>query len=688
MAATDEQLLLVRLEATATKLVSEMKRAAAVTKTTTDGMGRDAANANRRVTDGLARQGRAFREASQSAGQMRSQVQNTAFQFQDFAVQVAGGTDASRALAQQLPQLLGGLGVFGAVAGAAAAVAIPLAASLFGAADGAEELSKKVETLQGAIKTLRSASEASNASMFDLSVSYGVNAEEAQRVLEIQREIASIRADRAFGEASRSAAAAIGGDIVGFSADQLRANAALLTKAKADYDELNRKIADFGDITSEAAAKEFEALQARRAQNDLAFRSLLEYRNALETISDAFNVSEDAAAALAVQIGLINQADTSQERLEAARGLAEAIFQQTNELKNADENAEALYQSLLDAVIAGLDLEALEIANTIGAGADEAGRLAENLEWASRAQAQFDSKYRQVGTARADPRQFTNDSNTFGGDTYTPPTAGTESARSASPVDQRAKTLELGAKEIAQLQLQMALLGQTAEHTAYLTAQNQMLTAAKQAGLDLDAVNAETGKTLRAEIDAQAAAIGRLTVEYQAAAEKQQFFKGITEDLQNGLVDAIVAGQGFAGVMANIAQQIAKAALQAALFGKGPLTSLFGGTAGVGLLTGFAEGGYTGSGGKYEPAGVVHKGEYVFDAATVKKLGLRNLEAIRQGAKGYANGGYVGSPNVSVSPAPVSVVVIDNEDKFGDFLARNPRAEREVIRIVNRNGNR
>jgi hypothetical protein len=32
---------------------------------------------------------------------------------------------------------------------------------------------------------------------------------------------------------------------------------------------------------------------------------------------------------------------------------------------------------------------------------------------------------------------------------------------------------------------------------------------------------------------------------------------------------------------------------------------------------GFAEGGYTGSGGKYEPAGVVHRGEYVVPASMV-----------------------------------------------------------------------
>lgn len=47
--------------------------------------------------------------------------------------------------------------------------------------------------------------------------------------------------------------------------------------------------------------------------------------------------------------------------------------------------------------------------------------------------------------------------------------------------------------------------------------------------------------------------------------------------------------------------------------------------------TGFAAGGYTGPGGKYQPAGVVHKGEYIFDQASTNRIGVSNLEALRNG---------------------------------------------------------
>lgn len=58
---------------------------------------------------------------------------------------------------------------------------------------------------------------------------------------------------------------------------------------------------------------------------------------------------------------------------------------------------------------------------------------------------------------------------------------------------------------------------------------------------------------------------------------------------------------------------------------------------GIGL---FDKGGYTGAGGKYTPAGIVHKGEYVFDAAATSRIGVPTLERLR----GYASGGLVGAP--------------------------------------------
>ncbi|HBE9151661.1 phage tail tape measure protein [Serratia fonticola] len=93
------------------------------------------------------------------------------------------------------------------------------------------------------------------------------------------------------------------------------------------------------------------------------------------------------------------------------------------------------------------------------------------------------------------------------------------------------------------------------------------------------------------------------------------------------------------------------------LFGGGAATSgaaSAAGSAGVGamgLSTNFAAydlGGFTGLGAKYEPAGVVHKGEFVFTKEATERIGVENLYGMM---RGYADGGLVStSPVAGGSP--------------------------------------
>ncbi|MEX0551042.1 phage tail length tape measure family protein [Raoultella terrigena] len=82
-------------------------------------------------------------------------------------------------------------------------------------------------------------------------------------------------------------------------------------------------------------------------------------------------------------------------------------------------------------------------------------------------------------------------------------------------------------------------------------------------------------------------------------------------------------GQALAGLPfpANIAAMASVVGLMATI------TSSITSAAAVG----FSSGGYTGPGGKYQPAGVVHKGEYIFDQASTNRIGVSNLEALRNG---------------------------------------------------------
>jgi len=61
----------------------------------------------------------------------------------------------------------------------------------------------------------------------------------------------------------------------------------------------------------------------------------------------------------------------------------------------------------------------------------------------------------------------------------------------------------------------------------------------------------------------------------------------------------------------------------------------------LGLPQGFSDGGYTGPGGKYQPAGIVHAGEVVWSQDDVRSWGGPSIVDAMRKARGYAKGGIV-----------------------------------------------
>ena len=184
-------------------------------------------------------------------------------------------------------------------------------------------------------------------------------------------------------------------------------------------------------------------------------------------------------------------------------------------------------------------------------------------------------------------------------------------------------------------------------------ATQELLNAAKKAGIEIT-------PALKEQIDGLAEGYANATVEANKLAESQEqarelsdFLKGSMMDAFQSMIPAIETGNSALDKFLNT---LIEAVLQATLLGKGPLAGIFGGggsgfLGGIGKIFGFDKGGYTGNGGKHEPAGVVHKGEYVFDQDAVRAAGgPAALEAMRRGLKGYANGGYVGPLPTSNAP--------------------------------------
>lgn len=127
----------------------------------------------------------------------------------------------------------------------------------------------------------------------------------------------------------------------------------------------------------------------------------------------------------------------------------------------------------------------------------------------------------------------------------------------------------------------------------------------------------------------------------------------ITKNAFNGmasvLTDFVMTGKAsFSDFARSVISDITSMLIKMALFNA--MSSAFGGGGTFSFASmfskGFANGGYTGNGGKYEPKGVVHGGEFVFTKEATSRLGPENLYRLM---RGYASGGLVGSKGSSGS---------------------------------------
>lgn len=188
------------------------------------------------------------------------------------------------------------------------------------------------------------------------------------------------------------------------------------------------------------------------------------------------------------------------------------------------------------------------------------------------------------------------------------------------------------------------------------------LQEAKRAGLSLSDTEVQNIRQQITATEQLRLAQQNAATELEGMKNAQMFF---AQSFTSALSGLLTGTTSLTDAVRNLASSLMDAVLQAALLGQGPLAGLFGGGTGLlGGLFGFSEGGYTGRGNKYEPAGVVHRGEFVMSAAATRRLGVKNLQQLHEAAKtgrGYAEGGFVGdSPSL---PSPDLKAVNNNTPK-------------------------
>lgn len=193
-----------------------------------------------------------------------------------------------------------------------------------------------------------------------------------------------------------------------------------------------------------------------------------------------------------------------------------------------------------------------------------------------------------------------------------------------------------------------------------------------------------------------------------AAKQSEKFFTGTFSAMEDAIFKFVTTGKlSFRDFAASVIADIARIASQKAAaglleMGVNIFSSAYGGGAAASAPStgydagftggynsiGFSSGGYTGAGGKYEPAGIVHKGEVVWSQEDVARAGglgivemLRNgLIGYKEGLKGYASGGVVGGFSDSVSASQDQSVVIQQQINLPDSQSGgSTNAEQQAV---------
>lgn len=222
--------------------------------------------------------------------------------------------------------------------------------------------------------------------------------------------------------------------------------------------------------------------------------------------------------------------------------------------------------------------------------------------------------------------------------------------------------------EITLLELESAALiasasagGEYAVAIATARREAELLHAAQQSGREITpALREEVRALARSYADAAQSAEQTAQKFDEVDAARANFTNQAADAFTGIVMGTMTAREALAGLARDLAAMAAKKLFMSIIGG------IIGGPAGT-LLGGlFAEGGYTGDGGKYEPAGVVHRGEYVMSKEATRRIGVGNLEALHSSAKrGYASGGYVGGR------APVQAVSAARSESVGAAAAPN-----------------
>ncbi|NBM29917.1 phage tail tape measure protein, partial [Proteus sp. G4417] len=230
-------------------------------------------------------------------------------------------------------------------------------------------------------------------------------------------------------------------------------------------------------------------------------------------------------------------------------------------------------------------------------------------------------------------------------------------------------------KEIEQMQFETTLIGKSRAEQEKLNALRQIDVLYQQASVDLgekELANLQrnvelTKQQIEEELRKREAMKGDPMVGLkqglsdfsESAMDVMENVRNVTTNALNNMSDALadfaLTGKGsfkdFANaVISDITRMVMKMLVFKAIEAGGQAMGFDMGW----MSKGHAYGGYTGHGGKFEPKGIVHGGEFVFTKEATAKLGVGNLYRLMHAAQDYASGGFVGAVagRIPITPQP------------------------------------
>ncbi|WP_339112776.1 hypothetical protein [Thioclava sp. GXIMD2076] len=616
---------------------AEMQRVVAAAKqtaTATTGLSqslRSTSMASNTLNDGTKKFGGGMRN-------LRGQVQNTAFQFQDFVVQVQGGTSAVTAAAQQMPQLLGGFGALGAVLGLVAAIAIPVGAALFRLGRDSEDAAKKSEAFDKALGEVRSSmSEFADAidtravgSVDDMIDRFGRADEAIKNLMDRMRDAARENAFEGFGVSVDEALKTLDGaeDRIaqifsrltslrdeqgnaqsrldslepsaftsGRNASQERVSRREILDAQREFERLNEEVAKFGISPTQiegfnaawraldgmldegnftGAADQLEIIQSTlRATGN---KELVDVANMLDQVTE--QLREGAAEAgevarKAEDISFAAQGISFDGAVQGAQTLADVLAEASRNMASL-ESSQA--QQLARARIRR---------QYVGDKVGEAGALAglemdeiipDGATLTDQQQADFDRRRaKYVSDAEDEARLDLEraEAERAAAEAARKSKSGMKSAEGEASKKQKALSGVFDGEQLTALQRQIELIGKSSTETARLRATWAAMDELKKAGIPLN-------DDLNAKIAKQADEVARLTGQLEQGEISQQNFDAAIDGVAGSLAGLITSGESVRDSLANIFRSIANDILQSGI--KQALSSVMDSSGGGGVF--------------------------------------------------------------------------------------------------------